>query len=116
MDSKLIYCDFIPLKGNVLDVATFDGEPFVIVSVDTLHQRNSTSMIREPLSQATTLIQLLSRSNGGSWSEDNAANQIEAINQQGSFEIKAGHGESQFQALRDLLYRYQSLRKQEYEE
>jgi hypothetical protein len=116
VDSVLTYRDFIPLEGNFLDVATFGDEPFAIVSVDTLHQRNSTSMIREPLSQEATLLQLFSRSSGGSWSNDSVANQVEALNRQGSFEIKAGHGESQFQALRDLLYKYQSLRKQEYEE
>jgi hypothetical protein len=116
MDSKLTYRDFIPLKGNALDVATFDGEPFAIVSVDTLHQRNSTNMIKDPLSRETPLLQLLSRSSGGSWSDDSTANQIEALNQQGSFEIKDGYSESQFQSLRDLLYKYQSLRKQEHEE
>ncbi|KAH0565763.1 hypothetical protein GP486_000833 [Trichoglossum hirsutum] len=116
MDSKLTYRDFIPLKGNALDVATFEGEPFVIVSVDTLHQCNSIDMVRDPLGREATLLQLLSRSAEGSWSDSSTTNQTEAINRYESFGIKTGHGESQFQALRDLLYKYQSLRKQEYEE
>ncbi|KAH0544161.1 hypothetical protein FGG08_001606 [Glutinoglossum americanum] len=116
MDSMLTYRDFIPLKGNVLDVATFGGEPFVIVSVDTLHQQNSTSTVSDPPSQEVALLQLLSRSSGGSWSDDIDAGKIETLNQQGSFEIKVGLGDSQSQVLRDLLYKYQSLRKQEYEE
>jgi hypothetical protein len=114
----LIYRDSVPLEGNVLDAtAVFSDKPFIVVSVDTLHQPNSTNMIKEPPHQEAPLLQVLSRSKEGSWSGDSTADQVKALNQQGSFEINPGNNnEPKLQALSNLLYKYQNLRKQEHEE
>ncbi|KAI9770305.1 MAG: tRNA (guanine-N(7)-)-methyltransferase non-catalytic subunit trm82 [Geoglossum simile] len=116
MDSALIYRDSVPLEGNVLDVAIFSDGHSIVVSVDTLHERNSTNVARGPPKQEAAPLQVLSRSSGGSWSGDGTADQVEALNRQGSFEIKTGHNEPKLQALSDLFYKYQNLRKQEFEE
>lgn len=72
-DGSLAHKQTLSLKGNALDIAAYDHRSSFIVSVDNIHKRCSTKLIRESSVGCDTLLQsfaLVGNSIEASWQEN----------------------------------------------
>ncbi|KAI9884689.1 MAG: tRNA (guanine-N(7)-)-methyltransferase non-catalytic subunit trm82 [Watsoniomyces obsoletus] len=100
----------LPLQGNALDVAIFEDQGVMVVSVDNLHQPWSVGEVRQESIEPAVLLQCfqLKLNNGALvWREEPDSDVIKQINEQGSFEMPTGS----LQNLSNMLYSVEKLRK-----
>lgn len=109
-DNLLTHDQTLPLKGNSLDVAIYEGLACIVVSIVNIHKPCSKTHVRDSLTNSDILLQCFSlRGNGTEiwWEEDAKYLQIEDANRQGSFDVDA----SLIEQMSGLLYTVENLRK-----
>ncbi|KAI9845823.1 MAG: tRNA (guanine-N(7)-)-methyltransferase non-catalytic subunit trm82 [Sclerophora amabilis] len=107
----------LPLKGNVLDVATHKVQRSLFVSVDNIHARLSTIQVRDRAAEGETLLQsfyLAPDVEHSEWIEhpSSETDPVSVINKHGSFELR----DEALATLHTKLYTLENLRKQANEE
>lgn len=118
LDGTMTAVQTISLRGNVLDVATYnltdDRQAFFLVSIDNIHERFSTSALRGQSSEQDTPVQaftMTDKDNDPFWAENILyADQVHVLNCAAELEevdVKSAHINS--------LYHVEQLRKRNYE-